>query len=582
MPCITPYFNYNLYIPAKISGIILTDREFSLSLYQHPDDVFDPLYKILRWCAKNREALNSALSSLPVGNAKCEILFYTLMMHRHLHPAFFPVHDIALAIANICSYRWPVNELPNFQILDWEMLPAAILLASRLKKGASVYLPKRARIHNDMRIAHALQNILPDIDWKVAIYRENDIPDNTLVLGCNVARHSHMDRFFLDRLKKASGGIFYTAWDFLGVRSNSFTRSRWVNEKIIENVLQLPKPRRQRASCYPAIIGISPPAEPSSARLAHIPKCNPGPGTLEQRECLSLLFSAPVKGRSLDVDIAELARDGHYNLTPAKWLHGEPEYRGGTTLRAFAQVLRCQIPRERLTADEARELMDAYAPGSGNSSNDGQNCLLAKEITLDDLDPVTGFVRCMPNRGFVKMGISSLGSQGKYILQQNDIVFAFRGTASSVGQVGILQEELEDWDEPGGHPCQATYGSPALVTGQSLCIIRALPDIDPVWLYYYLQTPEVAAFARSHASGTNLLTVNLETIRDIPIQLPEAREVAAINHEHAKIVDAMLKISTLWKKAVSAKVQIEKKWKSPAQSLERTATYAPDKGKFFS
>ena len=146
---------------------------------------------------------------------------------------------------------------------------------------------------------------------------------------------------------------------------------------------------------------------------------------------------------------------------------------------------------------------------------------------MGEPDPQTGFLEEYGGN-LVRLKLTLLGKQGKYVLQANDILLAFRGTATSIGQVGFVQEE----------------GVPG-ITGQALCIIRSLPGIDPVWLYYYLQRRTIREWIRGKATGTTLLTINLESIRDIPIEAPDASEVDAVNEQHRRISEAMSGIADL-------------------------------------
>ncbi|MDE7371550.1 MAG: hypothetical protein K2N07_07405, partial [Desulfovibrio sp.] len=250
----------------------------------------------------------------------------------------------------------------------------------------------------------------------------------------------------------------------------TLARNGWAG--LMDGIVQLPRPRRQSATAYPAIIALRPPAPGAPLRLAQVSTIQPGPGSLDQKATLSLLEEVPQPRASMVLDPAEPARDGLFTLSPATWLTPPLAAPKGRTLRAFAQVLRCQLPRERLEEApywyeetvEDGEFVSIWHDGFGEAP-DGQ--YVAREVSVSEFDPMTGFVD--EDRGnVVKVPLNPLGKQGKYLLRPNDIVFAFRGTALSVGKVGFVEE----------------VGSPT-ITGQSLCIIRALPDMDPVWLYYY-------------------------------------------------------------------------------------------------
>lgn len=127
---------------------------------------------------------------------------------------------------------------------------------------------------------------------------------------------------------------------------------------------------------------------------------------------------------------------------------------------------------------------------------------------LGDLDELTGFVREYGELTRME-GLSPTGHQGKYLLRPDDILLAFRGMESSLGQVGFMEKDFE---------------TPA-VTGQSLCIVRAF-GVDPVWLYYTPQRPDIRRRIASQASDSKTLTVNLG---DLPLMLPDEQYAKLIN-----------------------------------------------------
>lgn len=490
--------------------------------------------------------------------AAWEGIYYLLMEYRSLAPAYFPVHDICLLMANALARAearaqgGPEAAAPVV-LLDWGLLPVAALLAQWLPGGPREFFLPPAPLETGSadRIARCLGERLPNSRWHTA--EEGDaalsparaagrwqgadprggLPRGAVIVAKDPLAHGAADPRFLERLAGIGGGVLLSSWDFLGVRIHAHTRSQWLGAGLLGGIAQLPRPRRQGATGYPAVITLRPADPGVSLRLARVSAIQPGPGSLEQKEVMALLEDAPKPGLSMDLDPAAPARDGLFSLSPATWLTPPLAAPPGRTLRAFAQVLRCQLARERLPGppawEELVEVVDgepvfAWHDGFGET---GDGAFVAREVSLGELDAMTGFVD--EQRGnVVRVALNPLGKQGKYLLQANDIVFAFRGTAQSVGKVGFAEE----------------LGAPA-ITGQSMCIIRALPDMDPVWLYYYLQREEVLAFIRSRASGASLLTVNLESIRDIPVAFPGRQEIDDINLQHRKISENMLKVAQL-------------------------------------
>ena len=460
--------------------------------------------------------------------------YYALMAGRECLPSFFPVHDIQLGIANLL--RPALQHGRPLVLLDWELLPAALLAAppgSRvtlpLCLGAAVNQEKDASY-----ILRELRNLLPDIHWDLPETTQPPDLTGAVVIGQHPLRHGERDPRFLEKLADIACGLLYTSWDFLGVKIHAHTRSLWIKAGIMQGVLQLPRPRRQGSAVYPTLLllGEANPLQP--LRMAHIPSCGPGPGVIDQQQIVSML-QGHHKGKqenTLDITPEELARDGLFNLSPAYHLANQNMAGAGAhstvTLRTCAQVLRCQLPRERLGDDDIQGLEAEESVTGLEMWGEGRNGnFICREVALGELDPLTGFLQ-EQGGNIVRVQLTLLGKQGKYVLQGNDILFAFRGTQASIGKVGIVEEE----------------GPPA-ITGQALCIIRCLPGTDAVWLYYYLQRSFVKDWICGKATGGKLLTINLDAIRDIPVALPDRHALDAVHEEHRAVAAAMSKIAEL-------------------------------------
>jgi hypothetical protein len=490
------------------------------------------------------QLLESAVSvqGLFKGNLH-EDCYYALMVSRERLPVFFPVHDICLLAANLL--RLSLRKKQVLVLLDWEMLPVAVLAA---RFGIRVILPPCSGTTEELGIADALRRYLPEPGWEFA-EAGLPLPEGCVVLGQHPLRHGERDPRFLEKLARISGGVFYSSWDFLGVKLHAHTRSLWLKTGLIRGVLQLPRPRRQGAAIYPALVklDVSDPARP--LRLARIPSCAPGPGALEQSLAVSLLagHTPTATGEAIDLLPEVFARDGLFDLSPVSHLSrqkmGTVAGRdvGGLALRQCAQVLRCQLLRTRIDDEELHKLLAAAA----DSGEDGwgeypDGSFVGREVSLSELDSLTGFLDERDGNA-VLLQLPLLGTQGKYVLRAGDILFAFRGTAASIGQVGFVEEE----------------GIPA-ITGQAVCIIRCLPGTDPVWLYYYLRRPSVREWVRGKATGSTVLTINLESIRDIPVELPGDAELDALTEEHRKITSAMSTVAGLRREIYDSLQKIHK------------------------
>lgn len=504
------------YIPEE-----LTDSRRPLAALAQGLAYWISIEEIAQMTAEEASRMNALIGEEPLRtDPPAEILYYVLQATRVGLPDFLPVHDVCLLAANLLAGA--LCEQGHLVLLDWEMLPAAVLVTGAAESGIRITLPPCSDVSGEeaaaAKIMSVLQKTLPHVTWEQG-KKEIDLPKDSLILGLNPLRHTERDSHFLEKLEKIRGGILYSTWDFLGVKIHAHTRSFWLKSGLIRGILQLPRPRRQGTVTYPALIELGmPEKEQKTIRMAHIPSCRSGAGALDITHALSLLHGSISVGekQAIDVSVERIASDGLFDLSPAYYLaQGSLPIKGNGTLRQYAQVLRCQLPRERIADSEIDGWMEDYSDGS----------FIVREVSLGELDPLSGFLNEYGGN-IVKVKLTRFGKKGKYLLQPNDIIFAFRGTHSSIGQVGLVEEE--------GSPC---------ITGQSLCIIRPLPGIDAVWLYYYLQRSTIREWIQGRASGSTLLTVNLESIRDIPIEDISTTEVKEINKEHLTVIEAMAVIA---------------------------------------
>ncbi|MBD5557061.1 MAG: hypothetical protein HDQ92_00395 [Desulfovibrio sp.] len=524
------------------AGLAETARTVGLQ-YQPEGDARELPLRSLAGLLSHLELFDDDMAAQPDNGAT----YYTLMEYRSVAPGYFPVHDLCLLMANVLATRLTAQGVAPVPVtlLDWGLLPVAVLLAGAQSPAGRDFLLPPAPLEGDSarRLISHLGRRLPASRWQIR-GEGQELSPGAWLLAKDPLAHCTADSRFLERLAGIGGGVLLSSWDFLGVRIHAHTRSQWLGAGLIGGVLQLPRPRRQSVTDYPALLTLRPPAPELPLRMARIPSIQPGPGSLDQETALALLDGAPRVGASMELDAAAPARDGLFTLAPATWLTPPLAAPEGRTLRAFAQVLRCQLPRERL--EEAIAWREFIGMEDGEAIFEWHDAFgeapdgkyVTREISIGEFDPMTGFVDEHGGNP-VKVALNPLGKQGKYLLQANDIVFAFRGTAQSVGKVGFVEE----------------LGQPA-ITGQSLCIIRALPEMDPVWLYYYLQQKDVVDFIRSRASGSNLLTVNLESIRDIPVAFPYRWEIDEINEEHRKISENMVRVTQLRRESQDAQMRI--------------------------
>lgn len=497
------------------------------------------------------KALDTFHLMLAPGNsamANAELFFHLSMDVGRRRPGLFPAADACLLAANLLSARHGDPSGRKVVCLDWTLLPTAILLAGY---GAHVYLPPDAEHGNEAKsLSRLLAEAIPGSTWSVTeTATTTQLPQHSLVLGGNPVAHTEGHAGFLESLSDIRGGIFFAYWDFLDVALYAHVREQWLASGLLRSVVQLPRPRRQASAHYPALVELG--ARPTSGqteslvRLVQSKEASRGPGGLPQREILKLLLDPlpPDCAEALDLSPGELRVQGNLDFKPGWHLtcRAAPAPSGSVRLSNVAQVIRCQLPRSKVDNQEAAALgAEAASTGRplGGEMSDGS--FVCREIVLGDLDPLTGFVREHGEMTRVE-SLFPTGRQGKYLLRPDDILLAFRGAESSLGQTGFMEEDFE---------------TPA-ITGQSLCIIRAF-GVDPVWLYYTLQRPDIRRRIASQASGSKTLTVNLGDLRDLPLMLPDEQDVKLINDNHRRIVRNTAEIQRLQQKTRSEILSIRR------------------------
>lgn len=175
--------------------------------------------------------------------------------------------------------------------------------------------------------------------------------------------------------------------------------------------------------------------------------------------------------------------------------------------------MRCQIPRNKID-DQADDLIMGELP-------DGR--LLCREIGTGDIDRVSGFAEADRSRA---IELYPAAKREKYLLRENDILFAFAGVPRSLAATGLIVK----LDEPA-------------ITARTICLIRAF-DIDPVWLFYQLRRPltknRLSRLARERETAAT--TINLEDLREARLIEPTPGEIEAANAARARVIEETRKI----------------------------------------
>lgn len=189
-------------------------------------------------------------------------------------------------------------------------------------------------------------------------------------------------------------------------------------------------------------------------------------------------------------------------------------------LRDFADILRCQVPRKRISREEAAA-MAAVAEEIENNGNDG-GMQIVREIGLDDFF-FPSYIVDVDKAADVRL---KLGSRSmKFLLQEDDILLIASGLKSRLGSLRIM----------GWTPDEDT------IAGGNFVVIRSRGEIDPVWLYYNLHDTDLKSHLIASATGeTKNLKIPMETLRSLAFEKPVAEDVDTINKCHAVLKEKIL------------------------------------------
>lgn len=410
------------------------------------------------------DALSSFISANAEMYADAEpaLFSYGLLGLRRHFPELFLPPDLTLLAANTLARMEP----ENIVLLDWTLLPAAMLLS---QTGVTFSLPAGAsqELEKDLPVAQARRGISA---------------------GWNIEGHMDADADLLGRL--ADGALFFSTWDFLTSVKASANREKLLESGNLERVLMLPKPRRQNCNLYPALLQFG--AGRPTIRMGKIDSLSSNPGGLDQGACVAALWDE----QGIEVSAQEALCAGKLAL---------PErVQRGTPLRKLADVFRFQVSRRK---------------GDNAKSEDEWFLWSARELALGDLDAETGFAHD-DSGSFTIVDMGKAGPRAmRGVLRKNDIVMVFRGSERTLGRVGLFLGE-------GGHS----------VPNRAFCIIRARHGVNPVWLYYALRRPEVAAAIKSKGSGADTLIVSMDAIRDLELEIPSQGVVEQVEKMHAALL----------------------------------------------
>ncbi len=350
----------------------------------------------------------------------------------------------------------------------------------------------------------------------------HECPQDSLILGSNPMLHYISDDDFIQKIQNIRGGIFYTNLDFLHAWNKAQCRRSLVKNKLVQCVLQLPRPRRAKVIDYPAVILMqSQNTTQDFIRMAHIDSLTTyGIGALDMHRCAQLLYAPIHKTKEVcNTSLHDIMSTKDCRLTPLFYLTEKNVHtaqRGESVPRrldCYAEVLRCQVTRKKYektieTIGKLDEKSDIW---------------IVREVAINELEEITTFLQNDAGK-FVQICLNTM--QEKYLLRPHDIIFAFRGSVASIGKSGFVV----------GKEADSLLSIQPSITGPATCIIRPREDVDAVWLFYQLKGSKVQEWIRGQVSSSSVLSINLETIRNIPLETYDALYAQKCDQYHKKLL----------------------------------------------
>ncbi len=231
-----------------------------------------------------------------------------------------------------------------------------------------------------------------------------------------------------------------------------------------------------------------------------------------------------LKLATVEITEDEVFTDKYYNLSPVKHITEKKNYshssQGFTNLGDVAEVLRCQEPRVPYHMDAKIDSLEK----------------VLREISLKDIDSSTAFT-VFDNADCIKIKPKD-DKYERFILQDNDIVLAFKGSRATLGTIGFIDFSLDKKidkvkEEQSDENNSSTI---PILCSTSLVIVRVKDkQIDPLWLFYQLQEKRVQEAIMSRATGSSVLSVNANAIKQIQIALPNEKDLAELTEYHTNI-----------------------------------------------
>ncbi len=503
---------------------------------------------ILQKYKENRHEYDTILSKAIERNFKhydiCSetMLFYILMSLRTRYQHFFPAPSLCVLMSHALRGQIRKHKEAKLHIKNIELLPIVLLISHEINEII---------VEDQNEISLAVKQYLLDNNqknpekWNFSL--KKTLKNKGIALTQFPLPHTTIDNTIFEQLEKYEAGIVFTSWNFLASAEYKDLRFDLIKRCLLDTVIQLPLPQREGNKNYPAALILNK-TKTQSIRMVDLNTFN--------KECVSQVYLdldcegivndsvihrfndgylqeifgniinkesfpwAP-KGQlyksysekyekitSLDVPLGEILVNPSHKISPLLYItehrSKNDESLNKTTLSDIAEVIRCQEARTSIKGLDKDKIKTIDAYGT-----------IYRDISLKDIDPLSNFL-IFDHSDFVQMQLHEHQAE-KYTLKDNDIVLAFKGSRATIGKVAFVDLALNE------DPLEKdNFISIDAVCSTSLVIVRAKKDkINPLWLFHFLQEKNTQEMLCSKATGSSVLSINLKTIRELPITLPK-------------------------------------------------------------
>ncbi len=469
-------------------------------------------------------------------------LFYILMTLRVRYKNFFPAPSLCVFLASTLYNQVKTSSISNVYLNNIELLPLLLLLESKIEEVHFKNI--------DDSLIQVIKKYLEKSDSIKWSFEDTEIIKENHIALAQYMQNS-ADKEIFEIMKNFHTSLIYTSWNFLSNEEYQSIRKDLLSENRIDSVFQLAQPTREGNKDYPALLILNN-LNSNNIKLIDLHQLS----NISQYQ-INKLIREQDENVYLELSNSELLSEVSQRLAPSYYIaqNKTPINKDYRPLSDYAEVLRCQDVRVNVTAEcKSQEDFEKY----------GEN--LFREVTLKDIDNLTGFY-LSDDADFVRVDNFS-AKFAQFILQDFDIVLAFKGSKATIGTVGIFKSSVNEENEEilklsqiNGYHDNSSFKLP-VIPGNSFVIIRA-KNIDPLYLFNYLQQADIQELIKSKASGTSVLSINTKAIKTLPI-------VDALLDEVENIKEQYSSFERILKEIISRKRLIKMRKTIPIYSVKNT------------